>query len=280
MINSAKEISKQSKSSFYYAFNLLPKAQRDAMNIVYAFCRKTDDIVDNDDSNEIKLHNLNLWKEEFDKSLNGRTNDQLLTSLSKVIYDFKIPIEPFYDLLKGMEMDISICRYENFESLKEYCYRVASTVGLMSIEIFGYKNKSTKDFAIYLGIALQLTNILRDIRKDAESNRIYIPLDELKKFSYSEDDLISKKYNNNFIELMKFQTERAENYFKLAASSLSQEDKKNMFPARAMQCVYHSLLKKIITNNYDVLNKNIRVNNFEKLYLALLVWIKNKLIFI
>lgn len=280
MINSAKEISKQSKSSFYYAFNLLPKAQRNAMNIVYAFCRKTDDIVDNDDSKEIKLHNLNLWKEEFDKSLNGRSYDQLMENLSKVIYDFRIPLQPFYDLIKGMEMDINICRYENFKSLKEYCYRVASTVGLISIEIFGYKNKITQDFAINLGIALQLTNILRDIRKDAENDRIYIPLDELKKFSYSEDDLLKKKYNNNFIELMKFQTERAEHYFNLATSSLSKEDKKNMFPARAMQCVYHSLLKKIISNNYDVLNKNIRVNNFEKLYLSLFVWIKNKLIFI
>lgn len=280
MINSAKEISKQSKSSFYYAFNLLPKTQRDAMNIVYAFCRKTDDIVDNDDSNEKKLYNLNLWKEEFDKSLNGKSNNQLLASLSKVIYDFKIPLEPFYDLIKGMEMDINFSRYENFQSLREYCYRVASTVGLMSIEIFGYKNKNTKEFAINLGIALQLTNILRDIRKDAESNRIYIPLDELKKFSYTENDLLNKIYNNNFIDLMKFQTERAEHYFNLASLSLSKEDKKSMFPAKAMQCVYHRLLKKIITNNYDVLNKNIRVNNFEKLYLALFVWIKNKLIFI
>ncbi len=280
MPESAKEISKRSKSSFYYAFNLLPKAKRDAMNVIYAFCRKTDDIVDNENSNEIKLNNLNLWKEEFDKSLIGKSSDQLLLSLSKVISEFKIPHEPFYDLIKGMEMDINISRYENFEALKEYCYRVASTVGLISIEIFGYKNSNTKNFAVNLGIALQLTNILRDIKKDLESNRIYIPLDEMRMFSYSEEDLFNKKYNDNFISLVKYQVERAESFFKKASSFLSDEDRANMFPASAMQCVYYKLLKKIIDNNYDVLNKNIRVNNFEKFYLAFMVWMKHKFIFI
>lgn len=279
MMNSAKEISKQSRSSFYYAFNLLPKSQRDAMNIVYAFCRKTDDIVDNNNSNEIKMRDLNLWRKEFDKSLEGRSSIQLLNQLSDLIYKFKIPFEPFYDLIEGMKMDINISRYKNFESLKEYCYRVASTVGLISIEIFGYKNKSTKDFAVNLGIALQLTNILRDVKKDSENNRIYIPLDEMEKFSYSEEDLLTRKYNSNFIELMKFQVERAKYYFELSSSSLPQEDKKNMFSALAMQCVYFNLLKKIITNDYDVLNKTIRVGNFEKLYITFLVWLKTKFIF-
>lgn len=278
MINSAKEISKQSKSSFYYAFNLLPKLQRDAMNIVYAFCRKTDDLVDNNLSNEIKLKNLNLWKEEFDKSIYGNSKNELLINLSKVIENFKIPLEPFFDLIEGMEMDINICRYEDFESLKKYCYHVASTVGLISIEIFGYKNEKTKDFAINLGIAFQLTNILRDIVKDLENNRIYIPLNEMRTFDYSESDLIMKKYNQSFIDLMKYQVERAEGYFNFASSSLPSEDRKAMFPARAMHSVYYTLLKKIVKSNYDVLNKNIRVNNFEKIYLALFVYLKNKFI--
>lgn len=278
MINSAKEISKQSKSSFYYAFNLLPKLQRDAMNIVYAFCRKTDDLVDNNLSNEIKLKNLNLWKEEFDKSIYGNSKNELLINLSKVIENFKIPLEPFFDLIEGMEMDINICRYEDFESLKKYCYHVASTVGLISIEIFGYKNEKTKDFAINLGIAFQLTNILRDIVKDLENNRIYIPLNEMRTFDYSESDLIMKKYNQSFIDLMKYQVERAEGYFNLASTSLPSEDRKAMFPARAMHSVYYTLLKKIVKSNYDVLNKNIRVNNFEKIYLALFVYLKNKFI--
>jgi len=275
MIDSAKEISKQSKSSFYYAFNLLPKDQREAMNIVYAFCRKTDDIVDNYNSKEVKLKDLIQWKRDFENSLNGFKDNPLLNQLTDVINKYKIPTEPFFDLIKGMEMDLNFSRYENFETLKEYCYRVASSVGLISIEIFGYKNISTKDFAINLGIALQLTNILRDIIKDLENDRIYLPKEDMEKFSYSEDDLLSRNYNNNFIELMKFQVERAEYYFNLASSSLSKEDVKSMFPARAMQSVYYNLLQKIVDNNYDVLNKNIRVNNFEKLYIAILVWMKN-----
>ncbi len=275
MIDSAKEISKQSKSSFYYAFNLLPKDKREAMNIVYAFCRKTDDIVDNYNSKEVKLKDLIQWKRDFENSLNGFKDNPLLNQLADVIDKYKIPTEPFFDLIKGMEMDLNFSRYENFESLKEYCYRVASSVGLISIEIFGYKNISTKDFAINLGIALQLTNILRDIIKDLENDRIYLPKEDMERFSYSEDDLLSRNYNNNFIKLMKFQVERAEYYFKLASSSLSKEDVRSMFPARAMQSVYYNLLQKIVDNNYDVLNKTIRVNNFEKLYIAILMWMKN-----
>jgi len=275
MIDSAKEISKQSKSSFYYAFNLLPKDKREAMNIVYAFCRKTDDIVDNQNSNEVKLKDLIQWKRDFENSLNGFKDNPLLNQLANVIDKYKIPTEPFFDLIKGMEMDLNFSRYENFETLKEYCYRVASSVGLISIEIFGYKNISTKDFAINLGIALQLTNILRDIKKDLENDRIYLPKEDMEKFSYSEEDLLSKRYNANFIELMKYQVERAKYYFKLASSSLSKEDVKSMFPARAMQCVYYNLLQKIAYNNYDVLNKTIRVSNFEKIFIALRIWFKN-----
>jgi phytoene synthase len=275
MIDSAKEISKQSKSSFYYAFNLLPKDKREAMNIVYAFCRKTDDIVDNQNSNEVKLKDLIQWKRDFENSLNGFKDNPLLNQLANVIDKYKIPTEPFFDLIKGMEMDLNFSRYENFETLKEYCYRVASSVGLISIEIFGYKNISTKDFAINLGIALQLTNILRDIKKDLENDRIYLPKEDMEKFSYSEEDLLSKRYNANFIKLMKYQVERAEYYFKLASSSLSKEDVKSMFPARAMQCVYYNLLQKIVYNNYDVLNKTIRVSNFEKIFIALRIWFKN-----
>ncbi len=276
MINSAKEISKQSRSSFYYAFNLLPKTKRDAMNILYAFCRKTDDIVDNNNPNEIKLENLNEWKQEFENSLKGKSRIELLNQLSELIYKFKIPVEPIYDLIDGMRMDIQISRYKNFESLKEYCYKVASTVGLMSIEIFGYKNNITKDFAINLGIALQLTNILRDIKKDSENNRIYLPQDEMEKFSYSEDDLLNRIYNVNFIELMKFQFERAKHYFEVSASSLPPEDKKNMFPALAMHSVYYNLLQKIKNYNYDVLNRTIRNNTLEKFFIAFYVWLKNK----
>ncbi|MCS7052122.1 MAG: presqualene diphosphate synthase HpnD [Ignavibacterium sp.] len=276
MTSSAQKISKKSNSSFYYAFNMLPKVKREAMNILYAFCRKTDDIVDNDLPVEIKIKNLNNWLNEFEKSLIGNSKEFLLNELSKVISFFKIPLEPFYDLIKGMEMDIKLNRYENFEILKQYCYRVASTVGLISIEIFGYSNKMTKDFAVNLGIALQLTNILRDVNSDLSSGRIYIPKDEMKLFNYSEDDLLNKKYSESFVNLMKFQVERAENYFKKAKESLPKEDEKNMFPAKAMQLVYLRILEKIKKYNYDVFSNNIRISNLEKLFIALRIWFGNK----
>lgn len=277
MIHSAKEISKKSKSSFYYAFNLLPKKQREAMNIFYAFCRKTDDIVDNQNSSEIKLSELERWREQFNESLSGKTKNSLLKELSDVIKRFKIPLEPFYELFKGMEMDISIFRYKDFETLKQYCYRVASTVGLISIEIFGYSNRKTREFAVNLGIALQLTNILRDVKKDSEYGRIYLPLDEMNNFSYSENDLQNRKYNKSFVNLMKFQVERAETFFSLATSSLPKEDKKSMFPARAMQLLYYKLLQKIKKYNFDVFNNNIKITNFEKLSLVLKVLLETKL---
>ncbi len=171
----AKEIAKKSKSSFYYAFNLLPAEQRDAMNTVYAFCRETDDIVDEGTiSDDIKYDKLRKWRIELEKSLDGQSDYPLINKLSKTIQHFNIPLEPFFDLIKGMEMDLQKKRYLTFNDLQTYCYNVASTVGLMCIEIFGYRHPSAKDFAINLGIALQLTNILRDVKKDAEKGRIYL----------------------------------------------------------------------------------------------------------
>ena len=180
MSESAQEISKKSKSSFYYAFNLLPEDKRDAMNTVYAFCRKTDDIVDeNSDSTDLKYEKLRKWRIEFEKSFSGNSEFALLNKLGKTISNFNIPLDPFFELIKGMEMDLQKDRYKSFDDLQLYCYRVASTVGLMCIEIFGYKHPSTKQFAVDLGIALQMTNILRDIGKDAKNGRIYLPQEDL-----------------------------------------------------------------------------------------------------
>lgn len=228
MVDSAKNISKKSKSSFYYAFNLLPEEKREAMNTVYAFCRKTDDIVDeNFDSTDLKYEKLRKWRIEFEKSFSGHSDYVLLNKLGTTISKFNIPLDPFFELIKGMEMDLQKDRYKSFDDLQLYCYRVASTVGLICIEIFGYKHTSTKQFAVDLGIALQLTNILRDISKDAKNGRIYLPQDDLNKFNYSESDLFSLNYNNNFRELMIYQTSRAKMYFDSATSHLNLEDKKN-----------------------------------------------------
>jgi phytoene synthase len=280
MSESAKNIAKKSKSSFYYDFNLLPEEKRDALNVVYAFCRKTDDIVDeNEDALDVKYEKLRKWRIEFERAFTGRSEFPLLNKLGKIISNFNIPLDPFFELIKGMEMDIQRDRYKSFDDLQLYCYRVASTVGLMCIEIFGYNHPSTKDFAIDLGIALQLTNILRDISKDAESGRIYLPQEDLKNFQYSETELISKVYNDQFKDLMKYETGRAKMYFNSATSHLDLDDKKTMFAARAMQHIYYKMLEKIISADYDVFNNNIKVSNFEKIGIALGVWAKYKLVY-
>lgn len=280
MVDSAKNISKKSKSSFYYAFNLLPEEKREAMNTVYAFCRKTDDIVDeNFDSTDLKYEKLRKWRIEFEKSFSGHSDYVLLNKLGTTISKFNIPLDPFFELIKGMEMDLQKDRYKSFDDLQLYCYRVASTVGLICIEIFGYKHTSTKQFAVDLGIALQLTNILRDISKDAKNGRIYLPQDDLNKFNYSESDLFSLNYNTNFRELMIYETSRAKMYFDSATSHLNLEDKRTMFAARAMQHIYYKILEKIIDKNYDVYNNEIKVNKIEKVGIALGVWAKYNLVY-
>ena len=280
MSDLSKEIAKKSKSSFYYAFNLLPNEKRDAMNTVYAFCRETDDIVDEgNETEEIKYEKLRKWRIELEKAVAGHSDYILLNKLGKTIAQFNIPLEPFFELLKGMEMDLQYKRYLSFDDLVTYCYRVASTVGLMCIEIFGYKHKSAKDFAVNLGIALQLTNILRDIKKDSIKGRIYLPQEDLKTFGYAESDLLSHIYNANFVDLMVYETNRAQKYFDKATMNLDLDDKASMFAARAMQHIYHKLLEKIINADYNVFQKNIKVNKIEKAGIAIGVWAKYSLVY-
>ena len=277
---SVKQISKESKSSFYYAFSLLPNEQRDAMNTVYAFCRKTDDIVDEQygDSN-IKYEKLRKWRIELEKGLRGHSEYLLLNKLSTIIEKFNIPMEPFYELIKGMEMDLQQVRYQNIDELLQYCYRVASTVGLMCIEIFGYKNQSARNYAINLGLAMQLTNILRDVKKDAANGRIYLPQNDLEKFRYTEQEIFNNTYNPNFYSLMSYEGNLAKDYFVKADESLNFEDKPSMFAARAMQHIYRKLLKKLEENRYDVFSRDINVNKYEKGAISLGVWAKYVLVY-
>lgn len=280
MPDEAKNIAKKSKSSFYYAFSLLPSEKRDAMNTVYAFCRQTDDIVDDlEDTEEVKYEKLRKWRLELEKAISGNSEYFLFNKLIKSIRQFNIPFEPFFELIKGMEMDLQQKRYLSFDDLSLYCYRVASTVGLMCIEIFGYKNKSTKDFAVNLGLALQLTNILRDVKVDAEKGRIYLPMEDLTRFNYSEKELMNNVYNDNFVHLMKYESERARNYFDKANHNLTREDKYSMFAARAMQHIYSKLLQKIEARNYNVFEEKIRVSSFEKVGISLGVWAKYSLVY-
>jgi len=279
-MDQAKQISKGSNSSFYYAFNLLSSEKRNAMNTVYAFCRQTDDIIDEGlDSHEIRYENLHKWRLELEKALHGTSNYSLLNKLAATIRKFNIPIDPFYELLKGMEMDLQKNRYLTFDDLQLYCYRVASTVGLMCIEIFGYKHQSTRDFAVNLGIALQLTNILRDIKKDAEAGRIYLPEEDMKRFNYSEKDLLNLTYNENFRTMMRYEVNRARYYFEEATKSLNLDDKGKMFAARAMQHIYTRILDKIVDADYDVYNNDVKASRLEKIWISFGVWAKYRLVY-
>jgi 15-cis-phytoene synthase len=279
-MNDAREIAKQSKSSFYYAFNLLPPEKRDAMNTVYAFCRQTDDIVDEGaEPDEIRYEKLRKWRIELERSFDGDSAYSLLNKLAKTIRQFNIPIDPFFDLLKGMEMDLQNKRYVSFEDLNLYCYRVASTIGLMCIEIFGYKHKTAKDFAVNLGIALQLTNILRDIKKDSQRGRIYLPQEDLIKFGCDEKEILQGVYSPQFRSLMEYEAERAKYFFDKANEALNPDDKPAMFAARAMQHIYFKLLEKIIGAGYNVFDNNIKVTKLEKIGISVGVWAKYSLVY-
>ena len=274
------KITKESKTNFLYSFTLLTAEKNEAINTVYAFCRKTDDIVDEDSTTvEDRFNKLYLWREEFEKALKGNTEHALLEQVSRIINKFDIPVEPFYDLIEGMGMDLKKNRYKTFEELYDYCYRAAATVGLMSVEVFGYRNKNTKEFAVNLGIAMQLTNILRDVKKDAERGRIYIPEEDLIRFGYNENDLLDYKYNNSFIELMKFESNRAKEYYKKADALLSKDDKGLMFPARIMEHIYFSILKKIESMNYNVFGKVAKVSRIRKLLITFGVYLKYRLLY-
>jgi phytoene synthase len=264
------------QSNFYFSFLVLPKPKREAIETIYAFCRTTDDIVDESGDENEKHDRLLTWTDELKRSLYGVSNYSLLNKLATIITRFNIPVEHFYELIKGMEMDLTKKRYETFEELQQYCYRAASTVGLICAEVFGYKNERTRQYAINLGIALQLTNILRDIKSDAKQGRIYIPLEDLRKFQYSEEDLLQNTYDSRFIDLMKFECDRAHQYFKKAKTFLAEEDKVLFSAARTMGNIYYLLLRRIESVHYDVFSRRIRLSSSIKFLVAMALRLRNK----
>jgi len=276
MTSMIPNLSQNRKSNFYYSFFILPRPKRDAIETIYAFCRFTDDIVD-EGGNEKEKHALLLqWTEELKRSLYGVSRYSLLNSLAAIIHRFHIPIEHFYDLIKGMEMDLKNARYGTFTELEQYCYRAGSTVGLICAEVFGYKNEKTKQYAINLGIALQLTNILRDIKADAKNGRIYLPLEDLRRFQYTEEELLNLTYNDRFIELMKFECKRAHEYFRRAKACLAEEDKPLFTAARTMGNIYYLLLLRIERARYNVFSKRIRLSSPLKILIAMALQLRKK----
>ncbi|MBI3005458.1 MAG: presqualene diphosphate synthase HpnD [Ignavibacteriales bacterium] len=270
------EFAQNRQSNFYYSFLILPKPKREAIETIYAFCRYTDDIVDESASRKEQYARLKQWTKELHLSLNGESRYAVLNKLSTIIQQFNIPLNHFYDLIKGMEMDLTKKRYKTFTELRQYCYHAASTVGLICAEVFGYKNEDTKQYAMNLGIALQLTNIIRDIKSDAKRGRIYLPLEDLRRFGYSEDELLRGVYNEHFVQLMKFECERAHSYFRKAKASLAEEDKPLFTAARTMGNIYYLLLRRIEKANFDVFSKRIRLSPPLKLLVAMVLSLRSK----
>lgn len=266
---------KAHRSNFYYSFFFLPSSKRKAVLSVYQFCRHLDDIADESISFDNKFELLGQCREEINNCYLAKATRPFSVELMKTVKAFGIPREYLHSLIDGVEMDFYHNRYSTFEELYEYCYRVASCVGLICIHIFGYKNDGTRDYAINLGIALQLTNILRDLKEDAKRGRVYLPLEDLERFGYSERELIAGRYNDSFIELMRFQCGRARFYYDRALFSLAREDRNSLLTAEIMRNTYFHILRRIERRNYDVFNDTVRLSNQEKMFIAIRTWLSH-----
>jgi phytoene synthase len=263
-MSEAKEITKKSQSNLAFAFFSLPKVTRQDITTFYAFCRHVDDAADDPD---VPLPERRRWLQGWRRWLvQAEANEPGFASeLRDIIGKYRIDRRLFEEILLGVEMDLEPVQFENFEALHGYCYRVASAVGLISIEIFGYRNAQCKEYAHMLGIALQLTNIIRDVDKDLRNGgRIYLPLNELRMFGYSEHQLRERIYNSAFVRLMQFQAERAHAFFSEARRLLPPEDRRSMVAAEGMRAIYHALLRRIEKDQFRLFEKTYRLNHLEK----------------
>lgn len=269
-----RDLSKTIQSNFFYSFLFLPREKREAIIDVYNFCRAIDDVVDDQQAawEKDSGYELDRWKKELDNLFAQKPTWPQTIKLARTLNRFPIRKQLFEKLVRGCEMDLEKSRYETFDELAEYCYHVASVVGLMCIEIFTYKSQATREYAENLGMALQLTNILRDIKEDAERDRVYLPQEDLRRFGYSERDLLKGVVNDNFRALMKFECERAESYYQKAAACLPKEDRPTLIAAQTMGRIYHQLLKRIQLVNYDVYNHQIRLHRPTRFMIALSEW--------
>ncbi|HXW83426.1 MAG TPA: presqualene diphosphate synthase HpnD [Candidatus Binataceae bacterium] len=270
------EITRAASSNFYYAFMLLPLERRRALYAVYAFCRFVDDIADTESIRE-PARLLARWREELDNVYYRTPTRPISRALADTAARFAIPHEYFAEFISGVEMDLSRKRYQTFEDLRVYCYRVASLVGLICIEIFGYSNPAAKRYAEDLGVACQLTNILRDVKEDAGRGRIYLPLEDLAHFGVSEDEIVRGVYSDNFVRLMEFEANRARDFYQRAERALPPEDRATLLTAEAMRRIYGSLLNLIVSSNYQVLDRRLSLSTSRKLYLVGSAWARSRL---
>jgi phytoene synthase len=272
----------ESGSSFLPAFHFLGKEKKMALTALYAFCREVDDIVDESNEYEISKSKLDWWSLEISRLFSGTPQHPVTKSLVNYIDKFDLNKKYFIEIIDGMEMDLNFNRYENFKQLQLYCYRVASAVGILSAKIFGFNNIKTLKYAHDMGIALQLTNIIRDLGEDARRGRIYVPLDELKLFDVTEADILNYTEGEKIKKLVMFLSERAQNFYFSAIGHLPIEDKRKQLPGLMMGNIYFVLLNEIIKNNPEkILNQRTMLPSFRKLTVALTcfinyTWIKSE----
>jgi len=259
----AAKITRQSKSNLALAFVSLGRERRRDITTFYAFCRVIDDLADSTElSDPKKAEGLAAWRRWLSAPESGE--NPLAAEVRDLIAKYQLTPAMLEEIIAGVEMDLTNSRYQTFEELRVYCYRVASAVGLVSIEIFGYRNPRCKEYAIELGLALQTTNIIRDVGKDMRLGRVYLPQEEMVRFGYSEDDLSQETHDKRFRNLMRFQADRAHAFFQSAAALLPPEDRRSMVAAEIMSAVYRSLLRRMEADDFQVFAKEYRLSRLQK----------------
>lgn len=265
----------KSGSSFYYSFLFLPPPQRRAITALYAFCREVDDVVDECSDVSVARATLDWWRAEVARVYSGQPEHPVGQALAEIVHPFALPAAQLYEIIDGMEMDLTHKRYGSFDDLALYCHRVAGVVGLLSARIFGYRDSATETYAHELGLAFQLTNIIRDVGEDARRNRIYLPLDELARFKVPESDILDGRESAAFRQLMAFQAQRADECYRKAYAALPEGDRRAQRTGLVMAAIYRTLLEEIRRDDYRVLNQRIALTPLRKLWIAWKTWLRN-----
>lgn len=263
-----------SGSSFYYSFMFLPLERRQAIMALYAFCREVDDVVDDCLDPAIAQSKLGWWRSEILRLDKGEATHPVGHALTDVRQRFSLPTEQLLEIIDGMQMDLTQTRYLDFKTLRLYCYRVASIVGLLAAEIFGYQDRQTLKYAHDLGLAFQLTNIIRDVGEDARRGRIYLPVEDLQRFNVPASDLLQGEHSDRFVALMQFQTERAISFYDQAMAQLPAIDRKAQRPGLIMAAIYRTLLDEIARDGFLVLDRRTSLTPVRKLWIATRTWLK------
>jgi phytoene synthase len=263
-----------SGSSFYYSFLFLPPDRRRAITALYAFCREVDDVVDECTDASVAQTKLAWWRKEVAAAYHGAPQHPVARALAEIGPRFNLAEARLLEIIDGMQMDLEFNRYPDFETLRLYCHRVASVVGLLSAEIFGYRDARTLAYAADLGLAFQLTNIIRDVGEDARRNRVYLPLDEIARHGVSEADITEARETDGFRRLMEFQIERALGYYRDAFAKLPADDRRAQRPGLIMAAIYQTTLDEIRRDGCRVLKQRVSLTPIRKLWIAWKTWIK------